>query len=70
MPGKESDLPSRADRKVMGKKNVRGRMAGELPFYESDSSIQLARPGAETDKNAADPRIDQTQFSMGYARDL
>lgn len=31
MPGKESDFPSRKQRKAIGKKNVRGRMAGDLP---------------------------------------
>lgn len=35
MPGKDGDLPSRKQRKAIGKNEVRGRMAGDsLPFYE------------------------------------
>ena len=36
MPGKESDLPSRKQRKAVGKKNVVGRVAAGnvLPLYE------------------------------------
>ena len=67
MPGRDSDLPSRKQRKAMGKKNVRGRMAGDLPLYEYPGrDIKDARPAAETERNLAYPKIDGTTVSGGY----
>ena len=57
MPGKDSDLPSRKERKVIGKKNVRGRMAGELPLYDFVCRTQVARTDAEAESNAAYPEV-------------
>lgn len=39
MPGPASDFPSRKERKRVGKENVRGRMAGDLPLYNSTTEI-------------------------------
>ncbi|KAL9067713.1 MAG: hypothetical protein Q9161_006705 [Pseudevernia consocians] len=68
MPGKESDFPSRKERKVIGKNNVRGRMAGNLPLYESTTTTQVAEPAAETEKNPSYPKIDETTVTYGYVR--
>ena len=50
MPGKESDFPSRKQRKIIGKQNVRGRVGGDLPLYAL-SDTQSAGPAAEAGKN-------------------
>ena len=70
MPGKESDLPSRKQRKVIGKNNVRGRMAVDLPVYEftNTTDTQVAAAGAE--KNPTSPKIDETTVTYGYVRDF
>ena len=65
MPGNESDLPSRKERKAIGKKNVRGRMAGDLPLYELTPSNRAARPAAEAERNPTFPKIDETTVSHG-----
>ena len=64
MPGKDSDLPSRKERKVIGKKNVRGRMAGELPLYDFACSTQVARTDAEAESNAAYPAVREKRVSI------
>lgn len=47
MPGKDSDLPSRKQRKAIGKENVRGRMAGNfLPIYEHPRADTVNDAGA------------------------
>ena len=51
MPGKDSDLPSRKQRKAIGKANMRGRMAGDsLPVYEftGNDTAKDARAAVET----------------------
>ena len=68
MPGKESDFPSRKQRKAIGKKNVRGRMAGDLPLYESTTNVQVSEPTAEAGKNPTHPKIDETTVTYGYVR--
>ncbi len=68
MPGKESDLPSRKQRKVIGKNNVRGRMAGDLNGFTTTTDTQVAAVGAE--KNPTFPKIDETTVTYGYVRDL
>ena len=69
MPGKDSDFPSRKQRKVIGKKNVRGRMAGDLPIYEP-SNAQVAEPAAEAEMSPTYPKIDETTITYGYAREF
>ena len=66
MPGKESDFPSRKQRKVIGKKNVRGRMAGHLPLYEITNNARVAEPAAEAQENDTTPKIDKTTFDERY----
>lgn len=68
MPGKESDLPSRKQRKAIGKKNVRGRMASHLPLHEP-SNVQIAEPPAQVEKSSTYPKNDETTISYGYVRD-
>lgn len=70
MPGKESDFPSRKQRKAIGKKNVRGRMAGNLPLYESTSDVLVMQPTPEAEKNPTYPKIAETTPSYGYVRAL
>ena len=65
MPGKDSDLPSRKERKIVGKKNVRGRMAGELPLYDFACSTQVARPDVEAECNDAYPAVREKRLSIG-----
>lgn len=54
MPGKESDFPSRKARKAMGKENVKGRMAGELPLHERGASGPGVRTDVEAERDAED----------------
>lgn len=68
MPGKESDFPSRKQRKAIGKKNVRGRMAGDLPLYESSANAQVALPAPEAEKNPTYPTINETTVIYGSVR--
>lgn len=68
MPGKESDFPSRKQRKAIGKKNVRGRLAGDLPLYESTTNVLVMEPTPEAEKNPTYPKIDETTTSYGYVR--
>ena len=70
MPGKESDFPSRKQRKVIGKKNVRGRMADALPVYEFNNNGHMVEPAAEAEKNPTYPKTDETTVTYGYVRDL
>lgn len=63
MPGKESNFPSRKERKAMGKNNVGGRV-GALPLYERPSENSVAEP------NPTFPKIDESSVSYGYARDV
>ena len=70
MPGKDSDLPSRKERKVIGKKNVRGRMAGELPLYDFACSTQVAPPDTEAESNAANSTVRGKTVSIGYMGEL
>ena len=69
MPGKESDFPSRKQRKVVGKKNVRGRVGGDLPLYVP-SDTQSAGPAAEAGKNPTYPKVDGTTVSYGSVREF
>ena len=57
MPGKDSDLPSRKERKVIGEKNVRGRMAGELSLYDFVSSTRVVEPELGAERNAPYPEV-------------
>lgn len=66
MPGKDSDLPSRKERKVIGKKNVRGRMGGELPLYDLTSSTRVAEPDSGAERNATYPAVDKKPGSIGH----
>ena len=70
MPGKESDFPSRKQRKAIGKKNVRGRMAGDIPLYESTTNIVVVEPAAQVEKNLTYPKIDETTVAYGYVREF
>jgi len=63
MPGKQSDFPSRKERKAMGKGNVHGRVGGALPLYERSGEGMVAEP------NPTYPKIDATSMSYGYASD-
>ena len=65
MPGKESDFPSRKERKAAGKNNVRGRagVEGDLPLYESARSIS---PNDRAGLNPTYPKIDNSTVSTGY----
>ena len=71
MPGKESDFPSRKQRKFIGKNNVRGRMAGDLPICEpSNAQVVQPAPDSEAEKNPAYPKIDETTVTYGYVRNF
>ena len=70
MPGKESDFPSRKQRKAIGKKNVRGRMAGDIPLYESTTNVVVVEPAAQVEKNPTYPKIDETTVTYGYVREF
>ena len=70
MPGKESDFPSRKQRKAVGKKNVKGRMAGGLPLYASDSDVQSAGMAEEGGRNPTEPKIDGVAASYGIVREF
>ena len=65
MPGKESDLPSRKQRKAIGKKNVKGRMAAGLPLHTSDTVTQVVGLGVETERNPTYPKVEGTTVSYG-----
>ncbi|KAM0795707.1 RTA1 like protein-domain-containing protein [Usnea florida] len=67
MPGKESDLPSRKQRKAIGKSNVRGRMAGILPLSEP-SHVPSAEPVAS--EKPTYPKFDDTTLTHGYTSDI
>ena len=69
MPGKESDFPSRKQRKIIGKKNVRGRVGGDLPLYALPDT-QSAGPAAEAGKDSTYPKVDGTTVSYGSVREL
>lgn len=64
MPGKESDFPSRKQRKAMGKNNVGGRVGAALPLYEHSSENSVAQ------QNPTFPKIGEDSVSYGYARDV
>ena len=66
MPGKDSDLPSRKDRKVIGKKNVRGRMAGELPLYDFACRTRVAEADLGAERKATYPEVGDKMVSIGY----
>ena len=70
MPGKESDFPSRKQRKAIGKKNVRGRTARNLPVYESTTDVLVMEPTAQVEKNPTYPKVDETTVSYGYVREF
>ena len=70
MPGKESDFPSRKQRKAIGKKNVRGRMAGDIPLYESTTNVLVVEPPVQAEKNPTYPKIDETTVTYGYVREF
>ena len=67
MPGKESDLPNRKQRKAIGKSNVRGRMAGILPLSEPPY-VPSAEPVAS--ENPTYPKFDDTTITYGSMRDI
>ena len=68
MPGKESDLPSRRQRKAAGKNNVRGRagIVGALPLYETAPSSSSNIPSGS---NPIYPKIDGSTVTPGYVND-
>lgn len=69
MPGKESDFPSRKERKRIGKKNVKGRMAGALPLYEANTAdVQAVEPAPGAERNPTFPEIDGTTVTYGLVR--
>ena len=70
MPGKESDFPSRKQRKAIGKKNVKGRMAAGLPLHLSDTVTQVVGPGVEAERNPTYPKVDGTSVSYGNMREF
>ena len=63
MPGKESDFPSRKQRKAAGKNNTMGRAAGALPLYEWSTPSPDA--GGES-HDPTYPKVDGTSVSNGY----
>ena len=65
MPGKESDFPSRKERKRVGKKNVKGRagMDASLPMYESARGDS---PNEMEARNPTYPKIDNNTVTHGY----
>ena len=66
MPGKDSDLPSRKERKIIGKKNVKGRMGGGLPLYDLTSSMRGAEPDSGAERDVTYPEVDQKPGSIGH----
>ena len=76
MPGKESDFPSRKQRKAAGKNGIMGRAAGGgsvLPLYERSRSDEsgIAGNGNVNDVGGrTDPKVDAGSISYGDARDL
>lgn len=69
MPGKESDFPSRKERKAMGKENVKGRMAGELPLHEYGARGPATRAEAEAERNVGDGKVDEAAVSNRCVRE-
>ena len=70
MPGKESDFPSRKQRKAAGKNNIRGRAGVEgssLPLYESARSMS---PNDMAGLNPTYPKVDNSTLSTGYVTDF
>lgn len=71
MPGKASDFPSRKERKRIGKKNVKGRMAGALPLYEANTAdVQAVEPAPGAERNPTFPKIDETTVTYGLVREF
>lgn len=64
MPGKESDFPSRKQRKAAGKNNTMGRAADALPLYEQP--IPSPDAGGEC-HGPTYQNVDGTSVSYGYA---
>jgi len=71
MPGKESDFPSRKERKAIGKKNVRGRAeAGRtLPLYET-ARAEGSQGDREQSRNPTYPKIDASTVDYGCVTDF
>ena len=67
MPGKESDFPSRKQRKAAGKNNKMGRAADALPLYERSTPSPDA--GGES-HGPTYPKVDGTSVSYGYATNI
>ena len=66
MPGKESDFPSRKQRKAAGKNNTMGRAAMALPLHERSSS----NPDEELGSHGRTyPKADGSSVTYGYATD-
>ena len=70
MPGKDSDLPNRTERKIIGKKNVKGRMGGELPLFNMINSTLVTEAGSRPESNAMYPKADEKPGSIEYVRKL
>lgn len=64
MPGKESDFPSRKQRKAVGKNNIRGRagVAGSLPL---DETARPNSPHEPAGLNPTYPEIDKNSWTRG-----
>lgn len=64
MPGKESNFPSRKERKIIGKRNVRGRAeAGKsMPLYDTSRAESLQKQSS----NLNHLRIDASTVNNGY----
>ena len=71
MPGKESDFPSRKERKALGKNNVMGRAAGgALPLYEVSPDAGVSDTAVSAEQNPTYPKLDQSNVSYGYVREF
>ena len=64
MSGKESDFPSRKQRKAAGKGNLRGRVGdtGSLPLYDTSRSTSTE---AQTEANPREPKTDSNTWTHG-----
>ncbi|MCJ1278200.1 hypothetical protein MMC21_006015 [Puttea exsequens] len=60
MPGKESDFPSRKQRKAIGKNNVMGRAGGSLPMHARAADGSNAPSDVQLDQNPTYPKMDST----------
>lgn len=68
MPGKESHFPSRKERMAMGKENVKGRMAGELPLHEYGAREPGARTHGQAERGAEGGKVGEAAVSNGCVR--